>query len=166
MASLVGMAGNGGDFVEVSEPTNGNGDLVVQLQHERKNYSDIFQMYKFLYSMTMLFSNGGNFILFISDLLNFHGDTLQRSFEVILNTCLRNVNLQHFNRNRLIATDYVQFNVEHTDFVDYVYSSRSVKYSDFDVSQLLMSSMAWVRRCYSEKSKNLNRLLVFEALYP
>ena len=31
---------------------------------------------------------------------------------------------------------------------------------------LLMSSMAWVRRCYSEKSKNLNKLLVFEALYP
>ena len=30
----------------------------------------------------------------------------------------------------------------------------------------LMSSMAWVRRCYSEKSKNLNKLLVFEALYP
>ena len=26
---------------------------------------------------------------------------------------------------------------------------------------LLMSSMAWVRRCYSEKSKNLNKLLVF-----
>ena len=31
---------------------------------------------------------------------------------------------------------------------------------------LLMSSMAWVRRCYSEKSKNLNKLLIFEALYP
>ena len=30
----------------------------------------------------------------------------------------------------------------------------------------LMPSMAWVRRCYSEKSKNLNKLLVFEALYP
>ena len=30
--------------------------------------------------------------------------------------------------------------------------------------QNLMSSMAWVRRCYSEKSKNLNKLLVFEAL--
>ena len=29
-----------------------------------------------------------------------------------------------------------------------------------------MSSMAWVKRCYSEKSKNLNKLLVFEALYP
>ena len=31
---------------------------------------------------------------------------------------------------------------------------------------LLMSSMAWVKRCFSEKSKNLNKLLVFEALYP
>ena len=32
--------------------------------------------------------------------------------------------------------------------------------------ELLMSSMAWVKRCFSEKSKNLNKLLVFEALYP
>ena len=30
----------------------------------------------------------------------------------------------------------------------------------------LMSSMAWVKRCYSEKLKNLNKLLVFEGLYP
>ena len=30
----------------------------------------------------------------------------------------------------------------------------------------LMSSMAWVKRCYSKKSKNLNKLLVFEAVYP
>ena len=30
---------------------------------------------------------------------------------------------------------------------------------------ILMSSMAWVKRCFSEKSKNLNKLLVFEALY-
>ena len=33
-------------------------------------------------------------------------------------------------------------------------------------NRLLMSSMAWVKRCFSEKSKNLNKLLVFEALYP
>ena len=33
-------------------------------------------------------------------------------------------------------------------------------------SPVLMSSMAWVKRCFSEKSKNLNKLLVFEALYP
>ena len=29
-----------------------------------------------------------------------------------------------------------------------------------------MSSMAWVKRCFSEKSKNLNKILVFKALYP
>ena len=34
------------------------------------------------------------------------------------------------------------------------------------IKGVLMSSMAWVKRCYSEKSKNLNKLLVFEALYP
>ena len=34
------------------------------------------------------------------------------------------------------------------------------------IISLLMSSIAWVKRCYSEKSKNVNKLLVFEALYP
>ena len=34
------------------------------------------------------------------------------------------------------------------------------------MQNLLKSSMAWVKRCYSAKSKNLNKLLVFEALYP
>ena len=33
-------------------------------------------------------------------------------------------------------------------------------------TEQLMSSVAWVKRCYSEKSKNLNKLLFFEALYP
>ena len=156
------MAGNGGDIIEISEPTTGNGDLVVQLRQEQRNYSDMFQMYKFTYSMTMSFSNGGDVVLFISDLLNFHGDALQRSFEVILNTCLRNVNLQHFNRNHLIATNYVQFNVEHTDFVDYVYSLRSVKYSDFDVSQLVGGLVNWLSNIsQSERKINLmNRWIV------
>ena len=31
---------------------------------------------------------------------------------------------------------------------------------------VLMSSMAWVKRCFSEKSKNVNKLVVFEVLYP
>ena len=30
----------------------------------------------------------------------------------------------------------------------------------------LLSSMAWVKRCYSAKLKNLNKLLVFGTLYP
>ena len=156
------MAGNGGDVVEISEPTAGNEDLVVQLRQERRNYSDVFQMYKFTYSMTMSFSSGGDVILFVSDLINYHGDALQRSFEVILNTCLRNVNLQHFNRNQPIATDYMQFNVEHTDFVDYVYSSRNVRYSDFDAAQLVGGLMNWLSNLsQSERKINLtNRWIV------
>ena len=106
--------------------------------------------------ISMSFSNGGDYVLFVSDLLNFHGDALQRSFKVIFNTRLRNVNLQHFNRNRVIGTDYVQFNVEHTDFVDYVYSSKSIKYDDFDVGQLVGGLVNWLSNlAQSERKINI-----------
>ena len=87
---------DGGEVVEISQPTNdGDGDLVVRLRQERRNYSDTFQMYDFLYMMTMSFSDGGDVILFVSRLVNIHGDALQKVFEIIFTTCLRNVNLQH-----------------------------------------------------------------------
>ena len=98
-------ARNDGEVVEISQPTNdGDGDLVVRLRQERRNYSDTFQMYDFLYTMTMSFSDGGDVILFVSRLVNIHGDALQRVFEIIFTTCLRNVNLQHFGGNRFCAT--------------------------------------------------------------
>ena len=31
---------------------------------------------------------------------------------------MESVQLQHLNRNDVIDTDYVQFNLEHSDFVD------------------------------------------------
>ena len=39
-------------------------------------------------------------------------------------------------------------------------------FQDAQINIGLMSSMAWAKRCFSGKSKNLNKLLVFEALYP
>ena len=45
-------------------------------------------------------------------------------------------------------------------------NSRHRVHSNGKEYTILMSSMAWVKRCYSEKSKNLNKLLIFEALYP
>ena len=136
------MAGDG--VVEIPQPMNGDGDLVVQLCQERRNYSDTFQMYDFLYMMIMSFSDGGDVTLFVSRLVNIHGDTLQRVFEIIFMTCLRNVNLQHFGRDNLVENNFVQFNVEHTDFIDYVYLSRNIKYADFDVTQLTDGLMQWL----------------------
>ena len=153
------MAARNGDddgVVEISQPTNGDGDLVVQLHQERRNYSDTFQMYDFLYTMTMSFSDGGDITLFISRLVNIHGDALQRVFEIIFTTCLRNVNLQHFGKNDLVGSDFVQFNVEHTDFIDYVYSSRNVRYDNFDTTQLTDGLMQWLSNlAQSERKINI-----------
>ena len=150
-----------GEVVEISQPTN-DGDLVVRLRQERRNYSDTFQMYDFLYTMTMSFSDGGDVILFVSRLVNIHGDALQRVFEIIFTTCLRNVNLQHFGRNNLVETDFVQFNVEHADFIDYVYSSRNVRYDNFDAIQLMDGLMQWLSNlAQSERKINImNRWIV------
>ena len=153
---------NGG-MVEISQPTNADdGDLVVQLHQERRNYSDTFQMYDFLYSMTMSFSDGGDVTLFVSRLVNIHGDALQRVFEIIFTTCLRNVNLQHFGRDDLVGNDFVQFNVEHTDFIDYVYSSRNVRYDNFDTTQLTDGLMQWLSNlAQSERKINImNRWII------
>ena len=152
-----------GEVVEISQPTNdGDGDLVIRLRQERRNYSDTFQMYDFLYMMTMSFSDGGDVILFVLRLVNIHGDALQRVFEIIFMTCLRNINLQHFGRNNLVETDFVQFNVEHTDFIDYVYSSRNVRYDNFDAIQLTDGLMQWLSNlAQSERKINImNRWIV------
>ena len=156
-------ARNDGEVVEISQPTNdGDGDLVVRLRQERRNYSDTFQMYDFLYMMTMSFSDRGDVILFVSRLVNIHDDALQRVFQIIFTTCLRNVNLQHFGRNNLVETDFVQFNVEHTYFIDYVYSSRNVRYDNFDAIQLTDGLMQWLSNlAQSERKINImNRWIV------
>ena len=66
----------------------------------------------------------------MGDLLNLHGESLDDVSERVFRSCINRVNLQHFNRNELTDTDFVQFTLEHTDFVDYVFSSRNVKFSD------------------------------------
>ena len=157
------MEARNGGMVEISQPTNGDdGDLVVQLRQERRNYSDTFQMYDFLYTMTMSFSDGGDVTLFVSRLVNIHGEALQRVFEIIFTTCLRNVNLQHFGRDDLVGNDFVQVNVEHTDFIDYVYSSRNVRYDNFDTTRLTDGLMQWLSNlAQSERKINImNRWVV------
>ena len=110
----------------------------------------------------MSFSDGGDVTLFVSRLVNIHGDALQRVFEIIFTTCLRNVNLQHSGRNNLVGTDFVQFNVEHTDFIDYVYSSRNVRCDNFDAIQLTDGLMQWLSNlAQSERKINImNRWII------
>ena len=77
-----------------------------------------------------------------------------------------------FNKSLLHCGKTVFFGLfsgDKGDSIDMWMIKITIKANQTDMDVLfiseLMSSMAWIR-CYSEKSKNLNKLLVFEALYP
>ena len=125
-----------GDFSEA--------DLRVSLRNEGRDYNEHFQTYKFYFSMRMTFVNKGDSLIFVADLLNAHGESLEDVFERVFCMSIGGVNLQHFNRNHLVASDYVQFNIEHTDFTDYVYSSRNVKYSELNYAVLVGGVTNWL----------------------
>ena len=72
-------------------------NLNVSLVQEGRDYSEHFQMYKFYFSMRMAFSQDGDSVIFVGDLLNIHGDALDRIFETVFRTCVQSVNLQNFN---------------------------------------------------------------------
>ena len=139
--------------VEFTRAAEDGSDVVIRLRQERRSYSDVFQMYRFIFTFVMGFSNGGDVELFVSTLLNLYGDATEQLFEMILNACLRNVNLQHFGRNELIDSDYVQFNVEHVDMVDYVFSSRSVRFSELNVKTIVGELMNWLYHAAQSERK-------------
>ena len=62
-------------------------DLNVVLNNEGRDYNQHFQTYKFYFSMRMRFSQQGDSIVFVGDLLNFHGDALDRIFEQVFRAC-------------------------------------------------------------------------------
>ena len=119
-------------------------DLNVVLQNEGRDYNQHFQTYKFYFSMRMTFLNQGDSLVYVGDLLNLHGEALDDVFERVFRSCINGVNLQHFNRNQLVDTDFVQFTLEHTDFVDYVFSSRNVKFSDLRYEVLVGGVINWL----------------------
>ena len=119
-------------------------DLHVSFRNEGRDYNQHFQTYKFYFSMRMTFVDQGDTLIFVGDLLNLHGESLEGVFERVFHLCVTGVNLQHFNRNHLVDTDYVQFTLEHTDFTDYVFSSRNVKYSDLNYNALVGGVTNWL----------------------
>ena len=65
--------------------------------------------------------------------------------------------LQHFNRNHLVDSNYVQFNIEHTDFTDYIYSSRNVKYSELNHAVLVGGVTNWLNNlAQSNRQMDIN----------
>ena len=99
-------------------------DLSITLCNEGRDYNQHFQTYKCYFSMRMTFSNQGDSVVFVGDLLNLHGEALDLVFEQVFRVCARSVNLHHFNRNSISEDDFVQFTLEHTDFVDCVFFKK------------------------------------------
>ena len=138
-----------GDFSEA--------DLRVSLRNEGRYCNEHFQTYKFYFSMRMTFVNEGDSLIFVADLLNAHGESLEDVFERVFHMCIGGVNLQHFNRNHLVDSDYVQFNIEHTDFTDHIYSSRNVKYSELNYAVLVGGVTNWLNNlAQSNRQMDIN----------
>ena len=133
----------GGD-VNFREPSNSEVDFNVHIVQQSRDYFEHFQMYAFYYVMRIEFSRDADSSIFISDLLNVHSDALERVFSAVLRTMVESVQLQHFNRNDINASDYLQFTLEHVDFVNYVYSSRSVAYENFRFQRIVGGIMNWL----------------------
>ena len=66
--------------------------------------------------MKITFSKDGDNVIFVSDLLNINSDALERVFETVFSTVVNGIRLQHFNRDSIIDSDYIQFTLEHSDF--------------------------------------------------
>ena len=94
--------------------------------------------------MKITFLKDGDNVIFVSDLLNINSDALERVFETVFSTMVNGIRLQHFNRDSIIDSDYIQFTLEHSDFVDHVFSEQSVQYSDFDFRTLVRGVMNWL----------------------
>ena len=111
----------------------------------------------FKHTMRMIFVNKGDSLIFVADLLNAYRESLEGVFERVLCMCIGGVNLQHFNRNHLVDSDYVQFNMKHTDFTDYVYSSRNVKYSELNYAVLVRGVTNWLNNlAQSNRQMDIN----------
>ena len=61
--------------------------------------------------MRMTFSQDGDSMIFVGDLLNIHGDTFGRIFGTVFRACVQSGNLQHFNRNEVLGDDFIQFTI-------------------------------------------------------
>ena len=94
--------------------------------------------------MCIAFSRDADTTIFVSDLLNVHSDALERIFSIVFRTMVESVRLQHFNRNNVIDTDYLQFTLEHSDFVNYVFSSRSVAHKHFNYERIIGGVINWL----------------------
>ena len=63
-------------------------DLNITLSNEGRDYNQHFQTYKFYFLMRMTFSNQGDSVVFVGDLLNLYGEALDLVFEQVFRACV------------------------------------------------------------------------------
>ena len=62
-------------------------DFNITLSNEGRDYNQNFQTYNFYFSMRMRFTDHGDSIIFVGDLLNLHGEALDHIFEQVFRAC-------------------------------------------------------------------------------
>ena len=62
-------------------------NLNVTSSNEGRDYNQNFQTYKFYFSMHMKFTDHGDSIIFVADVLNLHREALDCIFEQVFSTC-------------------------------------------------------------------------------
>ena len=87
----------------------------------------------------------GDSSLYVSNLLNIHADALGEIFYNIFRVIIAGVRLQHFNRNQIINSYYVQFTVEHTQYPDFIYTSRNLNFgTGFNYNKMVSGVLNWL----------------------
>ena len=73
-----------GDFSEA--------DLRISLRNEGHDYNEHFQTYEFYFSVRMTFVNEVDSLIFVADLVNAYGESLEGVFERVFHMCIGGVN--------------------------------------------------------------------------
>ena len=144
------------DVSRFSEQSRGGSNLDVEITQYDRQWFERFHRYKFWYTLHMNFDNTVDSLLYVNELLNVHSDAMEHVFMVALQTIIDGIQLQHFQgENHVLPTDFVQVTLEHADFVDYIFSSRMVKYSDFQFHEVIGGIMNWLQNL-AQSNKKIN----------
>ena len=127
-------------------------------QYDRK-WFERFRSYKFLYIFRITIDGGADSTLFVNELLNVHQDALERVFVAAIQTILDefNYSILEMRIDRVVQPDFVQVGLEHQDFVDYIYSSRLVKYGEFKLNEVAGRIMNWLQNL-AQSNKKINTI--------
>ena len=144
------------DVSRFSEQSHGRSNLDIEITQYDRQWFERFRRYKFWYTLRMNFVNTVDSLLYVNELLNVHSDAMECVFMVALQTIIDGIQLQHFQgENHVLPTDFVQVTLEHADFVNYIFSSILVKYSDFQFHKVIGGIMNWLQNL-AQSNKRIN----------